>query len=150
MRVEELGKQYQTENTTGKGKNQLGKDDFFKILIAQLQYQDPLKPLDDKDFIAQMAQFSTLEQMQNMQAELSSMKALSMLGKLVYAEKNIEGTSKIVPMIGRVESASFIEGKLYLHVAGNVISGEDIKQVYSEEDAAKLENHQEEANGDNE
>ncbi|ARK30995.1 flagellar hook assembly protein FlgD [Halalkalibacter krulwichiae] len=44
----------------------LGKDDFLKILITQLQNQDPSNPMDDREFIAQMAQFSTLEQMTNM------------------------------------------------------------------------------------
>ena len=44
----------------------LGKDAFLQILITQLQNQDPTSPMDDKEFIAQMAQFSSLEQMQNM------------------------------------------------------------------------------------
>ncbi len=45
---------------------EMGKDTFLQLLVNQLKNQDPLNPVDDKEFLAQMAQFSTLEQMQNL------------------------------------------------------------------------------------
>jgi flagellar basal-body rod modification protein FlgD len=51
----------------------LGKDAFLKLLVVQLQNQDPLNPLDDKEFIAQLAQFSSLEQMTNISEGISSL-----------------------------------------------------------------------------
>ncbi len=55
-----------TTKTTGN--STLGKDEFLKILMAQLQNQDPTNPMKDNEFIAQMAQFSSLEQMTNLTA----------------------------------------------------------------------------------
>jgi flagellar basal-body rod modification protein FlgD len=72
-----------TTTTTRKANDALGKDDFLKLLVAQLQNQDPLAPMSDTEFIAQMAQFSSLEQMQNMNTMMQTTKATSMIGSLV-------------------------------------------------------------------
>lgn len=68
----------------------LGKDDFLKLLITQLSNQDPTSPMDNTQFIAQMAQFSSLEQMTNMNQEfgklnnmLISSQAVGTIGKTV-------------------------------------------------------------------
>ena len=78
--------------------NELGKDAFLRLLIAELANQDPLNPMDDREFIAQMAQFSTLEQMTNMTkaleglASMEKFSAVNYVGTTVFFETDIGGT----------------------------------------------------------
>ncbi len=110
--------------------NTLGKDDFLKLLITQLSHQDPTQPLQDREFVAQMAQFSTLEQMTNMTGELSKVlgllarsQAVALLGKTV----EIAGADGQPGVTGRVEA---ISGNQYpqLLVGGRYY---DVTQVLS-------------------
>jgi len=112
--------------------NQLGKDAFLKLLITQLKYQDPLNPMEDREFIAQLAQFSTLELMQNLSSDFTSIKAMGLIDKVVYAEKRADNSAGIIPVYGRVEGVSLVNGKVTLHVNGYDIALEDIKEIYSQ------------------
>ncbi|MBE0343336.1 flagellar hook capping protein, partial [Paenibacillus sp. 28ISP30-2] len=59
------------KTASAKDTKTMGKDQFLKILITQLQNQDPMQPLEDKEFIAQMAQFSSVEQLMNISTQLN-------------------------------------------------------------------------------
>jgi flagellar basal-body rod modification protein FlgD len=109
----------QTNERTAKGDN-LGKDEFLKLLVTQLQYQDPLNPMEDKDFIAQTAQFTALEQMQNLNSKTLLSQATSFMGKDVTAvDENgvtFNGTVtgvKVVNGAAQVSVAYSYGGKTY-------------------------------------
>lgn len=71
----------------------LGKDAFLKLLIAELSNQDPLNPMEDREFISQMATFSSLEQMQNMNSTLTSMAEANKFNAVQYIGKAIAFTA---------------------------------------------------------
>src|SRR5919197_1426969 len=89
--------------------NNLGKQDFLKLLMAQLQNQDPLKPLEDREFIAQMAQFSALEATQQLTSAFerhSNLQLMSQAGSLVG--KHVEAVSADGSTVtGEVAGVSF-------------------------------------------
>jgi len=117
-----------SRNTTG----ELGKDDFLNLLIIQLRYQDPLNPVDDKEFIAQMAQFSSLEQMQNMNKTVTQSQAYSLMGKRVTANIVDEGTNALTVVEGTVTGVKIQSGKAYVIVKEREIPIEQIAYVYDE------------------
>lgn len=101
-------------------KPELNKDDFLQILITQLTHQDPTSPMEDKEFIAQMAQFSTLEQMTNMSSEfgkmsrmLSSNNALGLLGKTVEISEGNHTVTGVVEEITGGEYPQLLVGESF-------------------------------------
>lgn len=113
---------YSKENVQAaarKPTKELGKDQFLQILVTQLRNQDPMQPLQDKEFIAQMAQFSSLEQMMNMAKEVSSLKqsaglAADLIGKSVTWLSDEEGST--IEYQGTVNSVLWRDGLQYVKV----------------------------------
>jgi flagellar basal-body rod modification protein FlgD len=98
----------------------MGKDDFLKLFVAQLQHQDPMNPMNDADMMGQMASFSTLEQITNMAvanqtiaANLSSSSAVSLIGRTVTW---VDGQE--LSHTGTVEKVTVTDGRPSLTVAG--------------------------------
>ena len=108
---------------------ELGKQEFLNLLMIQLKYQDPLKPVEDKEFIAQMAQFSALEQMQNMNASNTAMKGFSMIGKYVTAYMSDGATGVNQTVEGHVESVVMSGSRTFVVVAGKEIPIDNIYNV---------------------
>ncbi len=102
--------------TTKKSNDELGKDAFLQLLVAQLQNQDPLNPSEDTEFISQLSTFSTLEQMQNMNKSMESAQAASLIGKQVTWQQN--GQS----YYGEVSGVR-IEGGVPYVVIGDIAKG---------------------------
>ncbi|MFZ0451513.1 MAG: flagellar hook capping FlgD N-terminal domain-containing protein [Desulfatiglandaceae bacterium] len=85
-----------TTSTASKAADKLGKDDFLKIFMAQIQNQDPMSPMEGTEFTAQLAQFSSLEQLFNVNDNLAAIKdangnttrydVLNFMGKEVVAK----------------------------------------------------------------
>lgn len=113
--------------------NGLGMQDFMKILLTQLTYQDPLKPMDNQQFIAQMAQFSALQQTEALNDKIdqlistqASLQAVGLIGKSVTVSTS-NGT-----VSGTVSSLSFAGASPQLTLttqAGAALSGIALSQI---------------------
>ena len=110
-------------------KTQLGKEDFLKLLVTQLQYQDPLQPMDNTEFIAQTAQFTALEQMQNLNQTMTNAQAFGTIGKGVFMETRNEQTGQYEMIYGVVQSVDIVNGKPYLNLGDKTAPYEDITRV---------------------
>lgn len=118
-----------SKKTSDRNTGELGKDDFLNLLVTQLRYQDPLNPTDDKEFIGQMAQFSTLEQMQNMNNSFSATKAFSLIGKRITASIVDDTTKQTTEVSGDVTDVKLSNGKTYVVVQGQDIPVDSVINV---------------------
>ena len=109
---------------------QMGKDDFLKLFVAQLQHQDPLKPMEDKEFMGQMASFSTLEQVAKLATANEKLAStLSLTGSLGFIGRTVTYTDTAgathTGAVERVQTAK--DGTVSLTVDGT--DGVDPKTI---------------------
>jgi len=109
----------------------LDRDAFFKVLVAQLRYQDPMSPMDNTAFVTQLAQMSSLEQMQNLSQSLNHLfqmqvvnQTLTLLGREATVEQE---DGQLVA--GKVEKASFKDGLVRVLINGKWYQAERIVEV---------------------
>lgn len=130
--TQNTNQELETERTSLDGNNGLGQDAFFKILITQLQNQDPLNPMEDREFVSQMAEFSSLEKTEKLYSlledKLSSNQVIdnsNLIGKEITA--NIEG----IELKGTVEAVKSSDDKVLAVVdtGSDTISEIDINKI---------------------
>lgn len=114
--------------------NNLGKNAFLELLTTQLQYQDPLNPMDNTQFISQMAQFTSLEQMENMNANMTQFlriqglsEGASLIGKTVETIDPETGET----IEGKVVKVTFEDGNMYAYFDENTrVDVDGITAIY--------------------
>ncbi len=110
-------------------KSELGKEDFLSLLAAQLQYQNPLEPMADTAFVAQLAEFSSLEQITNLTDATSASHYYGLAGKFILGTvRNDAGQTAEV--YGHVDRVIKIDNQFYCEVNGVMVEADDITQIY--------------------
>jgi flagellar basal-body rod modification protein FlgD len=115
-------------NSTSKDKSTLDKDAFLGLLVAQMKYQDPLEPTSNTEFVAQYAQFSSLEQMQNMSATLELSRASSLVGQVVSINTT-NSSGQTTQIQGKVDYIIYENNKAFVSVGGTQYSLSDVYGV---------------------
>lgn len=119
-------------------KSQLDKDAFMRLLVTQMANQNPLEPTSDTDFIAQLAQFSSLEQITALSETMMAGQAYGLVGKYVYAGIVDEKTMTEEIYFGRVDGVLRQNGQYALVMGDKIFGISDIKSVVQVDDFAGI------------
>lgn len=124
-----------TEKTTSTT-DEMGKDSFIQLLVTQMKYQDPLNPMDNSEMLAQLAQFTALEQMMNVAQASQKQLASNMIGKYVEYSYTNSTSGETTYNIGKVDYVNINGSTPMLGIGELEISLED---VYSVVDSSNIE-----------
>ncbi|MCI6552412.1 MAG: flagellar hook capping protein [Lachnospiraceae bacterium] len=126
-------------NSIKKSGSTMDKDAFLGLLVAQMKYQDPLQPTSNTEFVAQYAQFSSLEQMQNMSATLELSRASSLVGQVVSVNTT-DSYGQAATIEGKVDYVVYENNRAYVSIQESLFSLDDVYGVADQGylDATKL------------
>lgn len=119
-----------TSTTNESSSNSLGKDAFLQLLVTQMKYQDPLNPSSDTEFVAQLATFSQLEQLQNLGTTMTNSQSFSLVGKDVIM-KAVDSNGSTTYYSGTVDFVTVTNGKAYFSIGGNLYPADQLDTVIS-------------------
>lgn len=115
-----------------KGTSTMGKDQFLQILVAEMQYQDPLEPTTNTEWVSQMATFSQIEELQNMSEAMQTGQAQNLVGKyVIMATTDSTGETKYVS--GKVQTLEIREDGTYVSLGGYLYNINDLYSVVDED-----------------
>lgn len=120
-------------STSSADNSSLDKEAFLQLLVTQMQYQDPLEPTSNTEYISQLATFSSLEAMQNLQSTSSNSMAASLVGENVIMKTTSSTTGSTSYVSGVVDYVVYEEGKAYLSINDTLYSIDDLDTVVSDE-----------------
>lgn len=110
-----------------------GQDQFLRLMVAQLKAQDPMEPLKDQEFIGQLAQFSTLEGIEKLNANFSDMLALQQItqGANLIGRQIVYRNEDNQTVQGAVQGFAVYEGRVELQVGGDAVTLDRVIGMYS-------------------
>lgn len=97
-------------------KSGLDKSSFLKLLVTQMQYQDPLEPASSTEYMAQLAQFTSLEEMENLNKAFNRSDAQSLVGSYVIMKQENVGSDEETYISGLVDYVTMVNGKPFLSI----------------------------------
>ena len=125
---------YYNSTKTGKtnSNDSLDKQAFLQLLVAEMKYQDPLEPSSNTDYVAQLATFSQVESMQNMQLTYQQQQGSLLVGQpVIMRTENSNGETGYI--CGRVEYMVTEDSKVYLSINGALYDIDDLDTVLEED-----------------
>jgi len=118
-----------TSATKQKSGNNLDKEDFLNLLVAEMQYQDPLEPSTNTDYVAQLATFSQVEASENMVHAMEGSEANALVGKEVIMQVTSSATGDTNFISGPVDYVQREGSNVYLSINGNLYNLDDLYSV---------------------